>query len=212
VAGYNYAGIAWENLFAPDTVGDGPVTTNIKENGVGKRFAAIKYGSKRPDVLFRNGGTDVTNYWASNGSAVYSLPINGATYNSNNQSRGTASIRFNIYANGTYDVQDWRSSTNHPNFVSGSWLPAGEVASNWSVQIDATHNNDSVIDGGTTGAETNAPAAQPCTTDHFGRVYANAILTTDRATCTGSITVRLYRLGALRSTTTITAYCNVNGN
>jgi hypothetical protein len=210
----DYAGTDTDQLFAADTAGDGPQKAEFrKQDGSPLRYANISHGSKRADIGYRDqSASDISNAWASSGTDSYALPINNRSYSSNNQSRGQAGIRLTIYANGTYDVRDWRSDTTSTVLASGSWLPSGESAANWSVNFTVSHGNDSTIDGGTTGADTTAATSKACTADYYGQVWSKAILTTDRASCTGTIVCRLYKNGTLRGTTTISAYTNVNGN
>jgi hypothetical protein len=204
-------GVNFDDLFDPDVIGDGP-TMSLWNNGPPLRYAALKYGQQRADVGFSQSGVDAAHLWAAKGTAVYALAVDGKSYSSNNQSRGQAAIRMTVYANGTYDIRDWRSDSLSTVLASGTWLTDGSPASQWAVSLAATHANDAVIDGGTTGATTTAANPTALTGNYYGQVYSQATLTSDRASCTGTIVCRLYKNGALRSTTTVGAYTNVNGN
>ncbi|MGE7139658.1 hypothetical protein ACQKIE_18685 [Luteibacter sp. NPDC031894] len=214
MANYYYAGVAWSSLFAPDTVGDGPKPAGIKLGGVVVHFANISYGSKRPNVMFAYGGVDVSNYWASNGSAVYSLPIDGGNYSANNQQRGQANVRLQMFANGTYQVLTQKSSvTNWTVADSGTWLPAGDSAANYTCRYVVTELGASTIGNASTGTENQAVAQVSLgSANPYAGGYALAALTGTNADCHGSIVMYLYRQGVLRSTTTINYFCNVNGN
>lgn len=69
----NGAGVDLETLFDPDVMGDGPTAPFLRRsNGTAIKFAAIEYGSKGPNVGYRDGsGVDVSNLWAAAGTASY---------------------------------------------------------------------------------------------------------------------------------------------
>lgn len=205
----NSAATDTDNLFDADTVGDGPTPS-----GYPLRYAAIKYGSKGPDIGYRDAnGTDLSNYWAAKGTAVYALNVNGRSFSSNNGQRGTGSVNFNIYANGTFDVQDWRSTTNITVLASGTWLPAGDSAANWTIQFDYGLSGSSTIGSGSNGVECTAPGVQkPCTGDNHTRIYSTAITVGTRAQTGGTIVATLFRGGVQRSQTTIHTSTSADGN
>ncbi|HEY4294502.1 hypothetical protein [Luteibacter sp.] len=210
---YYYAGVRFESLFAPDTVGDGPAPGGLLQGGVPIRFANIKYGSKRADINFQNGGLDVTNYWASNGSASYSLPIDGGSYSANNQQRGGAYIRLQMFANGTYQVLRMQNApTSWSVAASGTWLPAGDAAGNYAVVFEAVEQGHSYVGSASSGVENQAPGQTGLGGNPYCSGYCSASLTGTRADSHGYLRLYLYRAGVLRSTTTISYWCNVNGN
>jgi hypothetical protein len=217
VPGFRAGGRDLEDLYDPDTVGNGYVAAGLKVGGnAGMHFASAAYGTPGPYSGFNAAGVgDVGKQWAAKGTAVYSLPVNGKSYSSNNQNRGHAEVRLVILANGTYQVLDWRSDTQSSVLASGTWLTDGSPASQWSCNFDYAASNVSTIGSGSTGANSNAPnngTLYDLGTDRYAGVFAQATLTTSRATCNGTIVLHLYKNGVKRSDTTIYSYNNVNGN
>ncbi len=215
--GYKAAGNDLENLYDPDIIGNGYLAAGMKVGGnAGTRYASAAYGTPGPYCGFNATGVgDVGKQWAGKGTAVYALSCNGQSFSDNNQSRGQAGFKFLVSANGTWQIQRWRSTSSITTVASGTWLTDGSSASQWSCNFDYSLQNSSVIDGGSNGIECDSPNngnRYPMTSDHFCRAYSMATLTTDRATTNATITLHLYKDGVKRSDTTIYTYSNVNGN
>lgn len=206
----------FDDLFDPDVIGDGYTATFLRRaDGTPLRYASASYGSVRADVGARDAtGVDVARRWAAKGTAVYALPINGGTYSANNQTRGGAYVRFQIFANGTYQVlRAQQTTTTWEVVASGTWLPAGDSAANWSVVYEAVEQGRSLIgDTAKSGVENQAPGVTAVTSNPYCSGWCSAIYTNTNATSNGYLRIYLYRAGALRSTTTISYWCNVNGN
>lgn len=69
--GYRKDSIDFDDRFDTDIVGDGPIAAGLRRDGVPMRYAHIMYGSKGPDVGYRENGVDVSNKWAAKGTAAY---------------------------------------------------------------------------------------------------------------------------------------------
>lgn len=70
-SGYRSGGVDFDDLFDPDVMGDGPSAAGLRSGGTPLKYAALAYGSKRADVGYRQGGSDVSNLWAAKGTAQY---------------------------------------------------------------------------------------------------------------------------------------------
>jgi hypothetical protein len=213
MSGYRTNGIDFDDIFDPDVIGDGP-TAGLSVNGVPIKYAHIQYGSKHADVIYTYAGSDVTNRWAAKGTAVYALPINNGQYTANSQTRGTARIRFALLADGTYQVRRTTGADATSVVVaSGTWLPANDSVGNWTVAYEAVETAQTHQGDGTNSGVTNqATSAVGVSGNPYCDGYAVATFTGTNADSHGYLRIRLYRLGALRSTTTISYFCNVNGN
>ena len=76
-SGYrNAAGVDFDDLFDPDTVGDGQAIGNMRRsNGVALQYANVKYGAQGPAVSYRtSAGVDVSSFWAKKGTTKYLIP------------------------------------------------------------------------------------------------------------------------------------------
>ncbi|UPG87041.1 hypothetical protein L2Y94_06700 [Luteibacter aegosomatis] len=208
-------GVDFDDMYDPDVIGDGPSFAQLADKGVPRRYAHIQYGSRQRDSGYRINGSDTSNFWAAKGTAVYALAINGRSYTANNQSRGGAGVRLQILGNGTYQVlvQDQNGTSGYHAVDSGTWLPAGDSASNWTVVMGANENShDWIGNGATSDVENTAPSQTAVSSNPYCGGKCSATFTGSNSQSRGGLTVRLYRLGALRSTTTISYFCNVNGN
>lgn len=151
-------GIAFENLFDPDVIGDGPTAPGYMVNGVPLRFAALKYGTKRANVGYAENGVDVSNKWAAIGTAAYSLAFDGRAYTANASSlTGSGSVRaslaLNVRADGTWDIVRANIPGGTATLASGAWHTFGGVAGDYELQIDVTHTG-----GGTAAGQSNSAA------------------------------------------------------
>ena len=213
MSGYRINGIDFDDIFDPDVIGDGP-TAGLSVNNVLIKYAHIQYGSKHADVGYSYAGSDVTNRWAAKGTAVYALPINNGAYYANSQSRGTARIRFVLLADGTYQVQRTAGAAGTSVVIaSGTWLPPGDAAGNWTVAYEAVELGHNYIgDTATSGVTNQAPSPVGVGSNPYCDGYCTATFTQTNSDSHGYLRIRLYRAGALRSTTTFSYSCNVNGN
>jgi hypothetical protein len=156
--GYRNGGWDFDDLFDPDATGDGPTVANLRTNGVALRYAALRYGTKRADVGYRQNGVDVSNLWAAKGTAVYSLPFNGRGYSAAvsalSGQTGTvgSSVSLSINSNGTWVIGGGPNFNGSP--TSGTWLPAGLSAADHEVRF--------IISGNTGGAVNGAPNFASC--------------------------------------------------
>lgn len=120
--GYRSAGADFDDLFDPDTMGDGPTFSSMRSGGTPLRYAAVSYGSKRADVGYRQNGQDVSNLWAAKGTARYvsdgGLPGILDTSVVVGPAGGTADVEFNFRRDG---IVTWTDSV--PG--QGTWEPGG---------------------------------------------------------------------------------------
>lgn len=139
------SGADFADLFDPDVIGDGPTAWNYRSGGA-VRFAHIQYGQQRADTGYRIDGVDVARLWAAKGTAAYTWPFHGRGFSSGNQaktnSRDTcgASVTLNLSPDGTYTItRGTFGGGNNSNTVadSGRWLPNGQGAGEYEVQIVA---------------------------------------------------------------------------
>ncbi|WP_040234066.1 hypothetical protein, partial [Xanthomonas citri] len=144
-----------------------------------RRYAPLAFGSRAADVGYRdNAGSDLSNRWARKGSAVYSLTNNGVNYYASSQaltSAGgsqTASVSFSIRANGTWALGlSGKGVSGSP--TSGTWLPNGQPASNYSVQLDFSV---SWLRGNRNGTSSNSAANySPMTGDYACSITSRAL-------------------------------------
>ncbi|MGY3232316.1 hypothetical protein ACVWWJ_003800 [Luteibacter sp. HA06] len=206
---YLTGGTDLDALFDPDTVGDGTAVA-FYVGGTPLRYANIKYGSKRADVGYKNGGTDVSNYWAAKGTAVYNLGFNGRNYTASNNLRGTATIKLYMLNDGTWQIHRIVSSTE-TGIDSGVWLPAGDSVANWSCNMGVSQTGTSVGNASHSTANS-APGVTALTTTQTASATSSAILVTTQGVSNGQITVILYRLGVQRSASTFNYQTSAFGN
>lgn len=160
---YRSVGVDFDALFAPDIMGDGPSVAAMRSGGTPLRYAAIGYGTKRADVGYRVGGVDVSNLWAAAGTAVYSIPgLNGksllaADSSLTGQTTMAASVAVSFATAGTWSVSGStsRGAVTQPAPVSGTWLPAGESASDYDIRYRVTSLS------GSASVSNGAPDFQP---------------------------------------------------
>ena len=207
---YKSKGVDFDNLFDPDVVGDGPVAADYKQGGAPIKYAALKYGTKRADVGYKQADVDVSNLWAAKGTASYALPIDGQTFvQGDAEPPGTtpnAGLDFEIGAGGWSVVGTSRSAGSFPK-ASGA-KPANAT----SVQITATWLNAvGDTDAGTVTNTAAAYTAIPAT----GTVGCSVRETHGGTGTTGQTSYRLVirmknASGNVISTTTITFSCNTS--
>lgn len=145
-SGYSSSDVDLDELFDPYVEGPFANDSGLRLGGsdLSRRYAHIQYGSKRGDVGYCVGGTDVSNLWAARGSATYRLPFHGQGYSAGNgaktNSTGTVSATVSILmsADGSYSIRTGiAGGGNGGNSVvaSGQWLPAGASVSEYEIQI-----------------------------------------------------------------------------
>lgn len=144
--GFASAGVDFDDLFDPDVVGDGPTAPALTVGGTPLKYAAIAYGSKRPDVGYAQGGVDVSNLWAAKGTATYvsdgGLPAGWGTVVDRNPGQpGTAVAFFSYRANG---IVEWgRGSTT---VDSGRWAPAASAPA-YDIRYDVQYSTGQSPEG-----------------------------------------------------------------
>lgn len=210
-AGYRIAsGVDLDNVFDPYVQGAKPANTGYRtSDGVdlAGRYAPLVYGTQAAATGYRlSNGADVNTLWAAKGTATYSLPLHGPfnAYSSGAVSSAmTASAQVSIKADGTYAVQCLGNSTATTP-ASGTWLPSGQAASAYQVQLVAT----------LVSQRTNGPATVTTTAGSYVACTADQTLKVEASTGqsgglevggTYTVTIRLKKVATgLVTTTTVT--------
>jgi hypothetical protein len=209
----NSAGQNPEDVYDPDVIGDGPVAaiSNIgyrTSAGVLLKFAALSYGSAAANHGYRlSDGRDFSALWAKKGTAVYTLPINGQTY-TRGTGRGSATLDFNVKSNGTYSIVNDAAAV----LASGTWLPSGDSVSSYTCTFAQSGMVNAPDPGGGTDFYSNSAATQQAlTASQDFQCGAGAGTINQNAANGGTVTMKLYKSGVLRSTTTVTFECSAGG-
>lgn len=207
----NASGTDFDDVFDPYVQGTKPGATGYRtSDGVdlNQRFAPLSFGTAAAVQGYRlASGADVNTLWAGKGTAQYSLPINGQTFTGYSSgavsSAMAASATFTAKADGTYSVICVGNNiVTSP--ANGTWLPSGDVVTNYQAQFGVTQVNQ-----GTNGPATitngaaayaaltsNRAVAASCTTGQHGGLELGG-------TYTVVIQIKNISTGAV-STTTIT--------
>lgn len=207
---YKSKGVDFDNLFDPDVVGDGPAAADYKQGGVPIKYAALKYGTKRVDVGYKQAGVDVSNLWAAKGTASYKLPIDGQTFIQGDAAPAgdvpNATLDFEIGAAG------WTVTGTAAHAGSTVKASGAKPANATSVQITATWlhavgDTDVGVVNNTASAYTAIPSS--------GTVGCSVRERFGPDGTTGQTTYRLViamknASGNIISTTTITFSCNTS--
>lgn len=210
--------VTLDNTFDPYVAGTTKAgATGVFENGVDicNLYANIIYGTAAAatGITCRTPAVDLSAIFAKKGTATYALPFDGANFSINSQSRGSAYLHVTMKSDGTFTVYTFNSGALPQTVVrfSGTWLPAGESVANWSVQFAASLGTDHVIGDADNYITNGAPSISALTTTRDCEGGSSAPVTGGDANATGGITVKLYRLGVLKSTSAMTFSTNVNG-
>lgn len=164
----NNAAVDASALYDPDVMGDGYNATFLRRtDGTTLKYALAAHGTPGPVLGYRDAsGNDAGPKWAAKGTAVYSLPINGQTFQGYSSgavsSAMLASASVAIKADGTYSVTCVGNATvTSP--ANGTWLPSGGAVANYQVQYGVTQTSQ-----GTNGPATitnDAASYAACTTN-----------------------------------------------
>ncbi|CEJ49107.1 hypothetical protein ACSAM1_05915 [Xanthomonas citri pv. bilvae] len=184
------------DLYVQGDIGGASGYRSSDGNDLHRRYAPLAFGSRAPDVGYRdNAGSDLSNRWARKGSAVYSLSNNGVRYYASSQaltSEGgsqTASVSFSIRANGTWAIGlSGKAVGGSP--ISGTWLPNGQSASNYSVQLDFAV---SWLRGNRNGTSSNSAANYSPLNGDYGCSITSTALSGSGNECYGEgrLTIRI---------------------
>lgn len=200
-------------VFDPYYEGTKPSATSLLDDSgsdIVNRYAPIVYGSQALAtglLTGQSGHADINTLFAAYGTAVYSLPINGNLY-SDGVGRGTASLAFNMNSDGTYSI------VNHSNMTlaSGTWISAGDSNANYSCKFTETgFTNGTDPNGGYNTFTNGAPSPSVMTSNYQFSVTSSSSSISQSASNVGQLTLTIYRLGNVRSTTTITFDCEAAG-
>jgi hypothetical protein len=211
---YRNAGVDFDDLFDPDVVGDGPTAPGYRNGSQPLRYAAVAYGSRRANVGYRlANGTDVAALWAAKGTAVYSLGFNGKTYRRENVALTgqtgniTAAIGIAFTADGNWDINGVGTGGSD----SGRWLPTGQSASDYEVQVAFT-----LVGGVTPSAITNTAVNYVNMSNAVAASFSNtvnaALVVSRNSQMTMTVRMRRVSTGVVTtSTCDLTAYVQGQG-
>jgi len=184
------------DLYVQGDVGSASGYRSNDGNDLHRRYAPLAFGGRAADVGYRdNAGSDLSNRWARKGSAVYTLSNNGVHYYAGSQaatSEGgsqTASASFWIRANGTWAIGlSGKAVSGSP--ASGTWLPNGQPASNYAVQLDFAV---SWLRGNRNGTSSNTAANYSAMTGDYGCSITSTALSGSGNECYGEgrLTIRI---------------------
>jgi|SRR5581483_1762386 len=214
----NSAAADFVNLFDPDIKGDGPTASIFKKSdGTLLKYAKLSYGSKGPNVGFRDAsGVDLSNYWAAAGTARYGLPFDGGSFTARSSGliSGSmdANITLTIKSDGTYSLTCLGNSPDTSGSTSGAWLPAGDSASNY--QVEFGWNQSSQEASGPATVTNGASAYQACTSNRAISVDAQVGQNTgaDRGSH-GTVSVSLKKVSTgVVTTSTFTVFVESFGS
>jgi hypothetical protein len=219
---YKSGGVDFDNLFDPDTVGDGPSAPNFKQGGVPLKYAALKYGTKRPDVGYAQAGVDVSNLWAQKGSSVYALPCDGDNAATGevltNGQTGYAYAQFIIKADGTFTFRTVRSpnpSINDTNVVAtGTWNTAGGVASGYQVRFTLSNFQYPIGSSAGTSTTNDAAAFTTISADRQVSIRADGDFNAGTHEIKADLKIELLRIsdGVVFSATNVSMDVHVDGS
>lgn len=209
---YAVNGVPLDQILEPYSGGPKASATGYKVNGVDLRdlFDPISLGSAPATTGYKVRGVDLAAIFSAKGSVSHALGFDGGTYQATSVSRGSGWLRLSMDSSGTWSIS--RQAPSTAVITSGTWLPSGESAGNWSCQFTYAVGMDDTIGSGdnsvTNGASSNSALSTTRTLD----VISNAHLTGSRAEQIITLTVKLYRSGVLRSTSVCTFHTSANGN
>lgn len=205
---YKVNGVDLDQIFDPYVSGTKPAATHYTVNGVDLRdiFAPRYLGTSAPVTHYTVNGVDLNQIFAAKGSITYSLPINGNSY-TRSRGRGTATLLFNMLSSGAYSITDDRGTV----LDSGTWLPAGESASNYGCVFATTLVSGSDPDGGFDSYSNGAPTLSVLSTSRIFSGSASATTVGTNASNDGTVTMQLFKGGTLVSTTLVNFSCAAAG-
>lgn len=209
---YNVKGVGLDQIFEPYVSGTKAAITNYTVSGVDLKdiFAPLYLGSAAAVTNYKVKGVDLNAIFAAKGTVIYALPINGNNYTAG-ASRTTARLMFTITDTGTYTITRKIGVTAAVTLDSGTWLPAGDVVSNWQYQFTQTGFTNGPDPGGGTdtfGGNTGSAAAISGSPQFYAQ-SASALNTT--GSNVGSVTLILTKTGGGTITTTVNFDCESTG-
>ncbi|HVJ36607.1 MAG TPA: hypothetical protein VM687_02265 [Stenotrophomonas sp.] len=210
-SGYaNPAGTDLDDVFDAYVQGDKAIATGYYTsdgNDLNQRYAPLIFGTKAADVGYSdNSGTDVSNRFAAKGTAQYSLAFHGKSYYTgrealtNQQGNISAIVTFGLSPDGSWSIG---ADTGSP--VTGTWLPAGRAASEYSVQLVASGMSRAVF-GTTAPSYVSCSVAQSCSVTATVRAAS-----VDQIDETVTVTVHLRDSAGVVSTSTFNARVFAHG-
>jgi hypothetical protein len=187
--------------------------TGILENGVeiATKYAKLSYGSSAAATGITTGSgaslKDLSQIFAALGTAHYPLGFNGGVYDTS-ANRGSAGVSLTMKSDGTWSIS---AGTGTP--TSGTWLPAGDSVSSYTVMFAMSGFSSGAVPGGGTASYINgAPTQSALTTNRTCSCTASATTVNTSASNGGTVTVYLYKSGTLVSTSSCTFGADASGN
>jgi hypothetical protein len=193
---FNVNNVPLTDIFEPYTTGTKAAVTGYTIGGQDLKdiFAPLYLGSSAGTTGYKVNGADLNTIFAAKGTVSYTLPINGQDY-TRNKGRGTASITVTFKNDGTYSITTDVGTV----LASGTWLPAGDVVSDYAVQYSqsgAASGPDP--DGGSDNYSNGAFNKTSLSGNPAFSISASAITVNTNASNSCALTIRLYKNGTLR--------------
>src|SRR5690348_13298664 len=143
MGGYAKVGNDLDNLLEPWQAGDGyAAATGYAINGadLNQRYAPASVGAGYTGGTgYNDNGGDIGPRFCAKGQRNSGLPINGGNYVGRSSglinSAMEANIAIQINANGSYSVACVGNSPDTTSGSTGTWLPAGQAASDYQVEF-----------------------------------------------------------------------------
>lgn len=202
-------GTPLSSIFDPYTQGAKAAATGLYENGndLCNLYAPLSAGTAAAATGIKKNGADLNTIFAALGTAQYPLGFNGGVYD-RTANRGGATVSLTMNTDGT-----WSISTGTGTPTSGTWLNFGGSVSDYTVEFDESgFTTGSVPGGGTSSYRNDAPTPTSLTTARVISCSATATTVNTTASNGGTVTVKLYKNGVLKSTSSCTFGCDASGN
>ena len=209
----NNAGFDFDALFQP---GELQAPGFRKADGTNLRYAPRGTTTKIPDVGYRDAlGSDLSNLWMARQTAPPNPGFNGQSYfsyalaQSNQTGTTSATITLIMRPTGDWEVLETRVNSFDPGTVvlaSGSWLPAGAVASQFTVRF--------AVDAGSgVGTVTNtASSAQSLASSQSFELFVGVPANSSKTNADSrTLTTTLTRVGSGSSTSLTYFTCEATG-
>lgn len=181
-SGYRSNNVDFDDLFEPESNGNGITLSGIRKDGSGLRYASRGSTAKRDDVGYRVDGQDVSNVWMAKGTTTV---VRGGVPDNISRSRAAPQnqqVTLNAFL--TYDRNgsvSWGGG-GIGTAGSGQWISnaSSTVGDNYDINVSTTsQSGDGALTGSNTGWQqmsvSRSVALQTTTTNdaRFGTVGLN---------------------------------------
>lgn len=197
-----------DDYFDPYVTGTKSAATGMVAGGadLSERYAPLAYGSAAAATGMKVGTADLNTLWAAKGTARYSISgLQGKSVKASDtaltdQPSVSASTYVSIASTGTWSVGGGTSrgaiTVSAPS--SGTWLPAGDSASDYQVQFVVTGSNGTGNVGNGATAYTALSASRSASLSLPSMSGANGIQRADSV----SVTINLKKISTGQVTVT----------